>query len=736
LGDDLPALGEVLKTDQLSTAGHRGARPLCCRCSRDCGTVCSGACSWQAANSALLVKALLIPCAVECFRGMDVLRVVSAGHTEASNFDNARHYLHLHGEALLLGVAAITAIVVFIQWALQLRRRPEVAIRWAWDVYGGFGAFDQHQWGPDRDLVVAPRQHLEFRISFENIGDAVSEHTVYNVCAPTAFTMTLPSSWPPYPDPGTAKLSQGASNRMTGPCTFAFDDFVWMSGTHQLVFFHLEMPLTEGEWPLFLEIQSDRFNATGHRWLPSLVKRRDATGSDRSKWPRRLPGIIRRAPHTVEASLGTRSEHRKIVVRKGVQPHMEKGSRETEMTNGANNQIFDFIERTDDAHGRFSETAFDILNRAPGPYWDRVRKLVEAWFDRLCEESQNHVKARLRSNDVRQFRAGFWELYCHETLHILGYDITCEPELEGISRRPDFLVRRASDARFVMEATVVSESDEQIASDRREAEVLDVIDGIETDSFFLSLVTHSLGSSAPPKKRLRRELQAWLDGLDPEAVMRAIESDGYTFGPSVPVHVWAESGWHVTFRPLPIDPGSRGKPGLRPIGMRGPGEATIIDDVTPLRRALKEKAGAYGRLELPYIIATQIDGTSLGDTSVINALFGHEQVFMRPGSDGEMESGTMRAPDGFWIGPNGIQNRRVSAVLLARHLTPWTVASTIPTLWHNPWATWPVEVNETPWRIAKVNDSGGVDYHDPSVAPAEFFGLPPEWPGPESAWPD
>ena len=400
----------------------------------------------------------------------------------------------------------------------------------------------------------------------------------------------------------------------------------------------------------------------------------------------------------------------------------------------ASETVFDDVERDDPTHGRFAETTFEILNRAPGPYWGRVRDLAEEWFARLCAEGQAHVRSRLRARDDRQFRAGFWELYCHESLLRLGYEIACEPDLPGVARRPDFRAEGRSGS-FVMEATVVGESDQQAASDRREAEVLDVIDRVQTDCFFLSLITHSIGPAAPPAALLRRQLTRWLEHIDPDEVMQAIETEGHTFGPTVPAYVWKDAGWHVTFRPIPIKPEARGKPGLRPIGMRGPGEAYILDETTPLRGAIKDKAGAYGSLGMPYIIAAQMDSFSPDDFPVANALFGHEQVTMRITPDGGIEHASTRAPDGVWFGPAGIQNRRLSAVLFSPYLRPWTVATTVPTLWHHPLAELPAKVDGAPWRIARVDGSGRIGYENPLNPARQFFGLSQDWPGPESAWP-
>jgi hypothetical protein len=164
--------------------------------------------------------------------------------------------------------------------------------------------------------------------------------------------------------------------------------------------------------------------------------------------------------------------------------------------------------------------------------------------------------------------------------------------------------------------------------------------------------------------------------------------------------------------------------------MHGPAEAFVVNDAGPLQKAIKDKAGAYGQLGTPFVVAVATDSTTLDDIDVINALFGHEQVTRRPTAGGLDEFENSRAPDGVWIGPKGVQNRRVSGLLTAKMLCPWNVNRVIPTLWHHPGAEYPLVFEGFPWRTAIVT-SGGIEYTAPAVGLSEFFGLPDDWPGPE-----
>jgi hypothetical protein len=169
--------------------------------------------------------------------------------------------------------------------------------------------------------------------------------------------------------------------------------------------------------------------------------------------------------------------------------------------------------------------------------------------------------------------------------------------------------------------------------------------------------------------------------------------------------------------------------------MHGPGGAFVVDDTTPLHRAIKDKAGAYGQLRMPYVVAVASEGTFVSDFPILNALFGHEQVTLTPNADGTPNFTSTRAPDGVWLGPRGVQNRRISAVLTAQLLRPWCVTTVVPTLWHHPAAEHPLVVEFLPWRKAVVDASGGLVFREPALGLNAFFDLPTDWPGPEAPFP-
>jgi hypothetical protein len=397
------------------------------------------------------------------------------------------------------------------------------------------------------------------------------------------------------------------------------------------------------------------------------------------------------------------------------------------------NFVFDQGVRTDATHATYSESTFASLNRMAGPSWQRVRDLVEAWFERLCDDAKPDVAARLRSGDDRQFQAAFLELYCHEMLLRLNYSVTCHPDVGQGRRRPDFLAERG-DGSLVLEATVAARSDKEVAASRREAQVYDAVNQVQSPAFFLYVDVKEAGQSPPSAARLRPRLEAWLKALDYDAIRQAADTGTLFRSPEVPRFRWEDSGWRVEFLPIPKHE-ARGKPGLRPIGIHAPTVA-FVDECSPIRKAVIDKATAYGQLDMPYVVAVGVHELMPDDIDVTNALFGREQVAIRTYEDGRLETFPARARDGAWIGPRGVQHRRVSGVLTALRLRPWTVATTMPTLWYHPAAAHELVVRNAPWREAVVDRSTGqLSFREPAIHVADFFDLDDDWPGPEPAFP-
>lgn len=218
------------------------------------------------------------------------------------DINGAWHYSEHHVLPVLGTVAAATAIVVFVQGSLLLRRRPEAGISWAWALPGDDAGFDRNAWSGD--LVVPPSERVRLRIVWQNIGDGTSDLSVWNFCISPLFEVE------------NRETTKGLSNRVVGPCQLASGRERWLADLVLISFIDVRVPEDEGTFPVYFEIQDRGLNAIGHRWVPSLVERIH-NGAAATRWPRRVPRVIRMQPSSLEARRGIRSDVRWIVVEPG-----------------------------------------------------------------------------------------------------------------------------------------------------------------------------------------------------------------------------------------------------------------------------------------------------------------------------------------------------------------------------------------------------------------------------------
>jgi len=389
--------------------------------------------------------------------------------------------------------------------------------------------------------------------------------------------------------------------------------------------------------------------------------------------------------------------------------------------------VFDGGPRQDDRPARHGESAAAFYARVAGGYWDEVRACIEDWFSRLPSDAKADVRSRLRSDDNRQFSSAYFELYLHEVLLCSGFRVTCHPDVPGTSRRPDFLAEDG-EASFYVEARVVSGSDAGERASRRLARLYDSLDAMDLPNFFLNVEVFAQGPKDPPTKPLRAAITSWLDSLAPDAVSAGIGDRGFM---GLPVKEWACDGWRLVFRPIPKKPEARGPGrGMRALGAYGPGNASWVDDATPLRAALSDKGKAYGVLDKPFLVAVNTSRLTDDDVDVMNALYGTEAIQLGTTSAGELVTRSVRAPDGYWFAGRDWLHRGVSAVLVARQLSPVTPTRSTPTMWAHP-----DPVHAAPRLPICRHVSVRMDelrVEDPAASPAELLGLPTPWPTAEA----
>jgi len=376
---------------------------------------------------------------------------------------------------------------------------------------------------------------------------------------------------------------------------------------------------------------------------------------------------------------------------------------------------FDDIERVGDEPASHLISRADYLNLSARPEAARVRALVDNLLDHYPTKDQDALIRRIRSRDDSRHRSGWFELLLHGLLLTHGFTVVeIEPILPN-GRSPDFLVQAPDGRDFFLEATV---AEGEIGADpgalRRLRDVLQVIDDVQSANFFIDL--HHRGVPTEPVKisTLRKRVQSFLDGLDYDAIATAFAAKEPT-----PLLRLEEHGLVLTIAVVPKN--------VRQIGGRAIGGRVLpgglITPNVPIKAAVESKAGRYGPLDKPYLIAVCAVEEFAHPDAFVDALFGTLATAVSPRGDHRW----VRNADGAWHGPSGPVNTRVSAVLATERLSPWDVGQRRMRLIHNPWAARPLLDLPLGVDVQQVVD--GRLRTLPGQSLADIFHLPAGWPG-------
>ena len=382
------------------------------------------------------------------------------------------------------------------------------------------------------------------------------------------------------------------------------------------------------------------------------------------------------------------------------------------------------IDRSDTQPSSHAEPRFPYLNRSGRPVAAQVRAVLESWFQSYPESGKLELWSRFRSPDSTPHHSAFFELYMHQLLKRLGYDVEIHPEVSTGAKRPDFLVSKLGEGSFILEATLAgSMSREEEAATARLNAVYDALNKVSSPDFFLGVEVFGTPGTPVPGKELRKEVEGFLRGLNPD-VIRALLQEGAGLG-ALPRHQFTHGDWRIELYPIAKSPAARGKPGIRPLSVFGSGEARMVDERGPIRDAILAKAGRYGDLGMPYVVAVNALGQwTVDQIDIMEALFGKEAFYFDPENPGEPEM--TRQPDGAWFGKHGKQYTRVSAVLIGGDITPWMAGIRTPVVYHNPWAKHPCP--DALRQLRSAHPENNTMKEREGLLGYAVFGLPDGWP--------
>ncbi len=384
-------------------------------------------------------------------------------------------------------------------------------------------------------------------------------------------------------------------------------------------------------------------------------------------------------------------------------------------------KLFEEIKRDELGPKLETDSAFGFLNRSARPEAERVRKVMEEWLSHYPNDHQSSLIGDLKSFNDANHLSAFFELFLHELLLRLGCRLVVHPTLPHTSRKPDFLIIPDKEPAFYLEAKVVmNESKEEAGQRARVSKIIDVVNRlVKSDRTFLSIEIKKISRRDARTSKLTKWLQIRLDDINYNELLRRAKHGQY------PIWEWSNGDWLIEFNPIPKSPDKIGGPIKRIIGI-GPMEVGMDRTKENLRTALAYKAGRYGLLDKPYVIAANVLSPTADAEDIEDSIFG-DQVYtvqVTPSGPGAGKPG--RKSNGVWTGEKGPRYTRNSAILVAEQLSPWRIANAPIRLFHNPWAKRPYEsvLTRLPqWRL-KNNQRhliNGMSLH-------EVFGLSSGWP--------
>lgn len=378
--------------------------------------------------------------------------------------------------------------------------------------------------------------------------------------------------------------------------------------------------------------------------------------------------------------------------------------------------------------GLYSEPTFRYLDRSARPQVANVRELLNGWFNRVPAEERETLRKRLRDD----FQPAFFELALHELLLRFSQSIEIHPEVPDTTRHPDFLAKPVTGPAVVeankgqccyLEAAVVAEATEAEQKEREaHNRIIDSLNEFRDPNFFFGIATmEGTPIATPSRKTLHRLLRECVVGLDPDVVAATLRDGGRLVDlPRAHLH---HAGMHVEVHPIPKAEKSRGDEALRSIGM-GPVRGGWRRGAEALRSVIKRKASAYGRPDLPLVVAINAIGEfGIEDDDVLEALFGSESVVVRL-DDGSTQ--LTRERNGVWTDSATPTYTRLSAVLVGFPLLPWNLTTARLRLFHNPWATHPYTGPLTQLPQCHVVE-GAFQWSD-GKSIADILQLPDGWP--------
>lgn len=295
--------------------------------------------------------------------------------------------------------------------------------------------------------------------------------------------------------------------------------------------------------------------------------------------------------------------------------------------------------------------------------WDgaaAVRAHLERWYSNFPYDERKNLRGRLLSPDDHDHDGAFFELFLHELLLKLEFEVTVPPEVPG-QTRPDFL-SKAGCLTFCLEATTSGSTRGPFSLNRNEEDVLRKLDALSSEDFRLGISMSGNLSRTLGKNQILSPFARLIQEHTRIEVEEIIERDGLYASPSESI---AEGDWSMQVWLYPV----AGNQVTATSILRHPFVPKYVDLVSRTRANLKAKDGKYGTFVGPHIVAVNVrDMHYDGRRHDLEILFGTETI-------------TGRSDDGFWC-----RKSQVDAVIACHRVDVWNLATASACLYTNPQA--------------------------------------------------
>lgn len=342
------------------------------------------------------------------------------------------------------------------------------------------------------------------------------------------------------------------------------------------------------------------------------------------------------------------------------------------------NALDTLFDKYDHEPGFRSRTAstYEFLCKSDCQYAREAREFLLSGLKDYPDAEARELVGRLSSEDV-QFNSAFWEIYLYQLFASIGYEIQVHPEVSN-GKNPDFYLSHPSGQNLYLEALTSGVKKElDTASNKIIGEALDYIDAnVKSNLFRISIGNIGYPTNPVSKKEIANKISKWLEGLDhPEC----LESEN---SPSLKIDTGKNWKLEVEAKALQ-EPSPDGS-----IIYGNGGFTQWIDTKTGIKDRISEKAGKYGELNEPYVIAVNSTGHGLRRDDVFQVLFGEEEFYINPTS-GEWSQGIN--PNGLFLSNRQESHTRVSGVLIGYNIRPFTVKEDDVELYLHPYTQYPIQ---------------------------------------------